>query len=185
MSLPLTIPVESRPFLTSNTFDADFGFPTVNVYDFGKAGNTDVSVLNLDRHSVYILERVNFSMDIDEGDFQQSISVVPTIILSKLVSKSPIWPTPQPFVNYIDNLEMLTFFWTQNSGDALRMTFNGILNQIPATVGKFTINAFVQLNIYEVTSQEWKKHFLDPKNKLGVNLNMRGGFGTVPRSNLG
>ena len=57
----------------------------------------------------------------------------------------------------------------------------GILNQIPATVGRVTIKALLQFNIYKINDQRWIAHFDSAKGNLGAGLSLRGINSNDPR----
>lgn len=174
MSIDLTIPASASPILTATTFTAAWNVPTPARYDWGIAANQDVPILTLKTGSVYIIERACFSMDIAEGDFQAAINTIPRIVLLKRSNQNAIFPTPQPFINYIDNLEELFFFSTSIEGEILTGNFTGLLNGTPALVGDASITANVQFLIYEVTDTKWAAEYLFPKMNLGDDLRFRG-----------
>jgi len=174
MSIPIAIPVSAQVIPTVNRFTATFNAPTINRYDFGIAANTDQLILAMENRSIYIIEQVAFSMDIAEADFENSINIVPQIRFTRAVPATQIFQAPLPFANYFDGLNTYMFFSGVGGNDVLQGTFTGILNQVPATVGKLTITANVQLQIYKINDQQWIAKFLDRKNDLGAGLNLRG-----------
>jgi len=179
MSLPIKLPISARPTLTSNIFTATWNNPTLNRYDFTNvAGNQDQTVIRMTGASVYVIERVNFSATIPEGVFQESIDSaisVPQLIFKTDKTDSPIFDRPQPFINFVDNLEMLLFVPGDQSDDEIQVTFQCVLNQVPATVGIVTIKAFLQLNVYEVENTDWtRRFFYNPDDTIG-DLQLRGG----------
>jgi hypothetical protein len=178
MSLPIKLPVSARPTLTSNIFTADFNVPTLNKYDFTNvAANQNQTVLTLTGASVYIIERCCFSMTIPEGVFQESIDSaisVPRIEFTTQKTQQQLFARKQPFINYVDNLELLLFIPSDQAGDIIRASFECVLNQVAATVGIKTIKAFLQLNIYEVQNTDWiRRFFYNPSQIIG-DLQLRG-----------
>lgn len=165
MSIAVKLPVDSRPIITSNSFDADFGVPTINRYDFGKAANLNVQIIPLQRNTVYLIERANFTVDIAEQDYKEALVTVPNITLKTQKNPVPIFPSPQPFLNYINNLELHRFFHTGKDQDFLTADFAGVLSQPPGLVGDAEVIAWVQFNIYEVTDISWLKRFYWDKDK--------------------
>jgi len=174
MSIPIAIPVSSQVIQTKTIFTATFNAPTNNRYDFGIAANKNVEILELKASSHYIIERTNFSMDISEGEFQQSIDVSPAISIKREVPNQLIFNSPFEYVNFVDNLEMYAFFNTNQDGDLLQGSATGILKQIPATVGVLTIRILLQFNIYKIDNQRWIAHFDSAKGNLGAGLALRG-----------
>lgn len=171
MSLPISIPVTARPTLTGNRFTATWNVPTVARYDFTNVvANQNQTVAVMTGSSVYIIERVCFGMTIPEGVFQESIDdtiSLPQIIFKTLKSGVQIIDRPLPFVNYLDNLEILIYVPSNQQNDEIQVSFECMLIQVPATVGIVTIKAFLQLNIYEVQCTEWINRF---QSKYGVGL---------------
>lgn len=181
MAIPIALPVGVQVIPTVNTFTATFNTPTVNRYDFNVAANTDVEILQMEEFSIYIIERMAFSTDIAESDYQDSLDIVPSLMFKREVPDQQIFQRPMPFVNYYRDYETYMFFQGTGGPDRLLGTFRGSLAQIPATVGKTDITALVQLTIYKINDQEWIKRFLQAKNNLGAGLNMRGGDTQDPR----
>lgn len=178
MSLPIKLPVSARPTITSNIFTSTWNNPTLNKYDFTNvAANQDQTVLAMTGSSVYVIERVCFSMTISEGNYQESIDTtisVPQLIFKTDKTEQMIFPRPQPFINYVDNLELLMFVPGNQSEDEIQVSFQCVLDQIPATVGINTIRALLQLNIYEVQNTDWIRRFFHSKNEVRGDLQMRG-----------
>ncbi len=172
--IPIAIPVSAQVIPTVNRFTATFNAPTINRYDFGIPANTDQAILTTENRSIYIMEQIAFSMDIAEADFENSINIVPRIRFTRAGPNTQIFQAPLPFANYFDGLNIFMFFYSAIGGDVLQGTFTGLLNQIPATVGKLTITANVQLQIYKINDTDWIKKFLDRKSDLGAGLNLRG-----------
>jgi len=175
MSIPITLPVGAKVRVTENRFTSTFNVPTVNRYDFGTAVNVDVPILRMDPNTVYILERLNFSMNIPEGIFQDSIDEVTKLRVRKKSTRQLVWQNPTPFINYVKNLELYNFVETDQEDDFLIGTFVGKLIQVPETVGKIIITAFVQFNIYEIDSTEWNNYFRSAKRGEGSGIPLRGG----------
>jgi hypothetical protein len=178
MSLPIKLPISARPTITANIFTATWNNPTLNRYDFTNvAGNQNQIVLTMTGSSIYVIERVCFSMSIPEGVFQESIDSainVPWLIFKTQKTNAMIFDRPQPFINYLDNLEMLLFIPGNQSQDTIIVSFEAVLNQVAATVGINTIKAFLQLNIYEVQNTDWIRRFYHNwENTIG-DLGLRG-----------
>lgn len=178
MSLPIKLPVTARPTLTSNIFSADWGVPTVNKYDFTNVvANQDQTVLRMTGSSVYVIERVCFSTTIPEGTFQESIDSaisVPQLIFKTRKTGQQVFDRPLPFINYVDNLELLLFQPGDQSDDEIIVSFQCILDQVPATVSVNTIKAFLQLNIYEVQNTDWIRRFFYNRATAEGDLKLRG-----------
>lgn len=178
MSLPITLPVTARPTITQNIFLSTWNNPTLNKYDFTNvAGNVDQTVLRMTGSSVYVIERVCFSLSIPEQNFQESIdsaATVPQLIFKTRKTDHQIFDRPLPFINYVDNLELLMFVPSDQSDDEIIVTFQAVLNQVPATVGIVNIRAFLQLNIYEIQNTAWVRRFYHSRDESRGDLRLRG-----------
>lgn len=174
MSITITIPTDSQPIITDDTFTATFNVPTVGKYDFGIAANTNQFSLKLSNQYVYLWERVNFSLDIPEDHFKSAINVAPQLIVTRKQGGMPVFRKPFKFINYVDNLEILFLDTTLQQDDEYLFTFSGILNQTPDLVGIGAITALLQFNIYEIVSTKWKTMYELPQKQLGSNLALRG-----------
>lgn len=185
MSLPIKLPISARPTLTANIFTATWNAPTVGKYDFTNvAANQNQTVYTLTGSSIYIIERACFGTTLSEANFQESIDStigLPSLIFKTLKTGQQIFPRPLPFVNYLDNLELLLFIPSDQKDDQIVVSFEAVLDQIPDTVGIDTIRAFVQLNIYEVDNTAWVRRFYHDQGhgRTGVVLprNTEGTFG--------
>ena len=178
MSLPIKLPVTASPNLTANIFTATWNVPTANRYDFTNvAANQNQTVIQTTGSSVYVIERNSFSMTVDEGVFQSSIDStvsVPRFKFISLKSGQQIYHRPLPFINFVDNMELLLFYPSDQTEDEIQVTFECVLNQVPATVGIATIKAFLQLNIYEVQNTDWLRRFYHSVQRPEGDLRIRG-----------
>lgn len=174
MSISITIPVKSFPLITKNSFNAAYNAPLPNgTYQWSIPANQNIPVLKLFPFSAYIIERVNFSLNITEGDFQDNLIAgqEPQIQLSlESTPGIPIFQQKQPFITYLNNFSIIQFFQTGQDDDQLLATFTGAISQSGAIAGRADIDANVQFNIYRVTSTEWVKRFIDQQNDLGADL---------------
>jgi len=177
MSIPITIPVTARPTITANIFAGPYNTTTANRYDFTADASSPQTVLTMVQNTVYLIERACFSLDVPEGDFQRAIDSaisVPRIYFRTTKTNQLIFPRPQPFINYVDNLELMKFVPCDQKDDQLQVSFECILFQTPALVGITSLNAYLQLNIYEIQATDWVKYWNSPKNAQGKDLNLRG-----------
>jgi len=150
MSLINRLTPSALPKETLNQFVATFNVPTVGVYDYTNvAANQNQVALELDGKYIYMIERVSFSASIDEGNYFESINVLPQIRLKYRDTPGLLYPFPFPCLNYKDNMEFNFYFNTPQDNDALLVDFTGVLNQIAATVGITTIRAAFSMVIYE------------------------------------
>lgn len=181
MGIPIALPVSAQVIPVAVTFTATFNVPTIGEYDFGIAANENKVFIPMQNRSIYIIERVAFSVNIAEAAYQDSISSVLELNFTRTQPGQQIFESNLPFVNYFKNLETYMFFNSTGSDDNLLGTLTGSLIQVPATVGKTTLTAFVELVVYKINDQEWLARFLDSKNNLGAGLNLRGNKRRDPR----
>jgi len=153
------------PVETTNIFTGTFNNPTLGVYDFGIAGNTDQLVLNLNPRYYYLIDAVSLSATIDEGVYLESLNINPTIRLRFSSKPNFIYPFPLPAINYKDGLNWNFFFNTKQANDRLLISLDGILNQVPATVGIATIKILVSFVLYQEENAEAVKTLFGTKNQ--------------------
>lgn len=174
MSLINQLPTSARPIQTESIFTATFNTPTIGKYDFNTLANRNVKVHDTNSNSVYFLDRMNFSLDIDEGLFKTSIEVVPTFSLKSQNSMQQKLPTPIPLINYVDNTEY-QYYYEEPTGKLVTAGLSGVLNQTAPLVGIVNIKALVQLNIYEVRDMHWIQNYNALKtHNQGKNLLFQG-----------
>lgn len=180
MSIPLKIPINSQPSITGNIFSAAFNVPTLNRYDFtNTAANQNVNVLQLEKWAVYVIERINFAANIPQGEYLEAIDTaggLPDFQLSTTASNQQIFPNRQPLINYVDNLEVIQVFRTQQDNDFLRVSFRGLFAQTAALVGVGTLYAFLQMNIYKIQDVEWIQKFYGQKTGMIEDYHLKGNY---------
>jgi len=178
MAINLKIPIQAQPIITGNIFTAAFNVPTVNRYDFTNiAANQNVNVLELDRWSVYIIERYNFSTNASQPDYLEAIDTtqgLPNFQLTTTASDQQIFPQQQPLINYVDNLEVIQAFSTQQDNDFLRVSFRGAFSQVVGMITIPTMFAFLQMNIYKINEVDWIKKYYDMKEGQVDNVYLKG-----------
>ncbi len=170
MAVIKEVPKDSRFIQSVNTFQATFNNPTVGGYNFGVAANTGQTVIKLRPTSIFLLEKLSFSCNIDEGDFLAAVTTTPQFLLRRLIDGQTVFYKPIPIVSYIDGVDAITYVWTKEkvgtSGDntnpdELIIDFSGILTQTAALVGVPSLTAQVTFNFYEVINSDWVKQFRD------------------------
>lgn len=154
MSLLNEIPKNSRPIQTESIFTATFNVPTLARYDFGIPANVGVFAHRTNKQSVYYLDRTNFSLDIGEALFKEAIDVSPKVRVVSQETGTQKFQSVIPFINYVDNLAY-TYFYTEPNGRDIQLTLFGSLTQPVGLVGRVTVRALVQLNVYEIVDKSW------------------------------
>jgi len=154
-----TIPKSSNYLQTVTRFTANFNVPAPGQYDFNTAANTGIVILEMNPHSVYFIDKINFSTTTPEEVFFSAVNTVPTATLRKSKDKGVIYQRPLPLVSYLKANEAIAFFWTRQNDDSLIVDFRGILDQPAPLVGVPTIKAQLQLDIYQIMDENWIQLF--------------------------
>lgn len=162
MSVNFQIPTESRLIPTSTRFSAQFGVPTVGVYDFtNTAANRDVSVIPILPNTVYFIDRFSVGGNISEAQFLEAINTFPFLFVKRKILNKNIYKQPIPITNYIDSGELSNFFYSDKTNDELILTFEGILDQIPGMVGLSPVTIQISFNIWAIESSYFNGAFRD------------------------
>lgn len=166
MSVVWKIPDKARYIPTANLFSATFNAPVPGQYSFSVPANLNVAVLTLQPKTVYLIERVTISADIAAEDYTasldaSSIATVPTLTLKKSQDRSVVYTTGIPILAFVEQQEIAVWMASDRENDSLTATVRGVLNQIPATVGKLTISLAVSFGVYAVDANDWQRYFRD------------------------
>ncbi|RQW04067.1 hypothetical protein EH223_08480 [candidate division KSB1 bacterium] len=160
MAIIKSIPLNSAFIQRNVIFTGTFNVPTLGVYDFNVAGNTDVVLLaKLNPDHIYMFERYSFSATLDEGVFLSAINTMPTIGVKMDLNRASVYQYPMPLGNYVDGQEAVAYFKTDKPDDTLRITMRGVLNQVAAMVGIATVRAIFTCNIYDISDSKWCQEF--------------------------
>lgn len=160
MSLSDILPEDSRPIKTDNSFIATFNNPTVNQYDWDVPANKNVFMLELRPYCIYLLDRVNFNLDIDQGAFHQGISTTLNAKVKYGTKQEMVFASPIPFLNYLTNFSIRQFAGgTGNRSETLTLDFDGVLNQVAAMNQAATITAYISWSIYQIKDTKWVKAY--------------------------
>jgi len=154
-----TIPKGSNYLQFVNRFVATFNVPTLGKYNFATAANTGQVILDLSEYSVYLIQNINFSATVPEGDFLTAINTVPTATIKRQVDGQVIYQKPLPLVSYLKSNEAIAYVWSKRKGDRLIVDFAGLLNQPAPLVGLASVTAQLQLDIYQITDENWLQAF--------------------------
>lgn len=159
MAISYQIPQTARYISTSNIFTATFNNPTAGKYDFGIAGNMEVSILELFQNTVYLIDRISIGGNISDSDFLSSIETLPLITFKTLQKKQIVYKLPFPVVNYIDDQDVTAWIISEKGGNSLICDFTGVLNQTADLVGITDIKINVSLSIYAIESTRFYSTF--------------------------
>jgi hypothetical protein len=167
MSIIYQIPQTSRFIPTQNTFTATFNSPALGGYSFDVAGNKGQEVLPLQPNSVYLIERLRMSATVDNGDYVSSVVAVPNVILQRSIRNERVYSRPIPVQIYTDGWEVGAWVLSDKAGDKLTMTLEGLLAQVPNTVGVASIKVTVSLSVFEISTAWFNSHF---RNQLSESI---------------
>jgi hypothetical protein len=170
MSVIKTIPKSSRFHLPFIKFTANFNVPTLGEYDFNQPANQNKVIFpSMLPSSIYMIERINFSATIPEGDFLEALDVTPQALFRYNIERYPVYMRPLTMVKYVDNMEAVAYFSSLNRAEQLVIDFTGKLFQTAALVGVPSITVEIELNVYEIIDQDWIKAFNQSlKNDLRI-----------------
>lgn len=159
MSIIYQIPHTSRFIETNNTFVANFNNPELGKYSFDNAANTEVELLKLNQGSVYLIERMSVGGNITEGQYNDSIDILPTLTMKRSVDGMVVYKKPFPINNYKDDSEVVTYVVSEKEHDTLIADFRGILNQTAVLVGVPSVKIFVNFSIYAIEDNRFYNKF--------------------------
>lgn len=167
-----------RPVL--NSFQADFNTPSVGLYDFAVAANTEQEVMKLNSSSLYFIGLMNFGTTVSESAYFENLSLTPKINLFTKQGNAQIFGAAYGLANYLVNNEIASFFWTDKPGDTLVATMTGQLGQNASLSGITEIVARISMNVYEVTDIAFINEFFqrktDPANLVQLPTEFQGRF---------
>jgi hypothetical protein len=135
MSVFFRVPLKSIFIPTHNVFTANFNSPVIGQYSFNTPLNTNVFVLKMQPDSVYMIDRITVGANIDESIYLNSIVDFPRISLRRKNNKMNLTPLPYYINNFARNSDFVVLQSAGNDTEEMLMTVNGLLNQIPDTIG--------------------------------------------------
>lgn len=166
MGVNYQIPHTSHYFTKTQIFSATFNNPTIGVYDFGSvavpvAGNINQVVTELQKNKIYLIDRISIGGNIAENDYLDSILTLPEFRLKYRISNENVYFLPYSVVNYIDDSQITSWVYSEKGGEELLVNFYGVLDQIPATIGKLEIKIHLTFSIFIVSSTVFYGKFRD------------------------
>jgi len=152
-------------------FTAQFNNPAIGRYSFNTAANRGRELLKFQPNTWYFLDAMSVGGTISEPEYCQSIYEIPTLVLKKSITGERVYTRALTIPKYSENRE-LTVFTNSKKGspripggiqneDTLVADLEGILNQIPATVGQATISLNFAISIFQVDEKEYNRAMLD------------------------
>jgi len=147
-----TLPPGSLYRPCAGIYTANYNTPTLGKYSWDTPANTGVQLLKLNKNNIYLLSSLNFSATIANNNYLENISVVPSLDLRLQLAGAQLNGQGYPLVTYMQNNEIMIWFWTTQQDDYLISNFRGILNQNAALAAIASVTAQCSLNIFEVTN---------------------------------
>jgi hypothetical protein len=157
MSIVYPIPHTARFIQTENIFSANFNVPTLNKYDFGIAGNLNQNCFEYQKNTVFLIERISIGGNVSEEIFNDSIHVTPLLTFKNRQSGYVIYQLPFKISSFYRSVDISTFTSSDISNDFVTLTMTGLLNQVPATIGKATIKLVVSLSIFAIDNNVYNQ----------------------------
>lgn len=154
------IPYKARIIPTENNFTANF----TGVYDFSLvAGNSRQTVFNFEQNTIYFLDNFSVAGNITSEDFLSSISTVPVLTLSKTSDRpgSTIYTRSFPISQFFQAKECTCFVESNKGNDALVVSLDGILSQVPNLVGVDPVKLTVSFSVFAMDEKEYNQSYRD------------------------
>ena len=180
MALYAKIPADSSLIPVTVRFSATYNAQTPFRYDFTREGlpgaktNQNVFINKLDRHYVYMLERLNFSFSIVKELYTEAIAINPVPLFFINIKKqlsAIVYDHPWPINTFIENNEHVVYFNTNQDSD-LQGTFTGMLSQPGPLIPVPIIYGVMTANLYEIQDKDWISHYeKGPSKFIGQDLN--------------
>lgn len=159
MALSIQLPLQASEYIsTLNAFEAPFNAPEVGKYSFNVDANVNQVVLPVEINSYYLIERMFISGNITSEDYLASmdftdVDALPAIVIRRLKDKVNSHVKKIPAQQFTLNRESPIFIKSDKKGDAIIMSFTGIVGQIAATVGVDPLIITVGLSIYQINEK--------------------------------
>lgn len=159
------IPHTARYVCTGNIFKATYNIPGWSAYSFNTPANTNQKVIDLQKNSVYFLERITVGGNISEEIFNNSINDIPLLVLKYKQTGSIVYEKPIPILGYYQNQEISTFIKSEITNDELLMSFNPVLNQVLDTIGLDEMRIGISFSFFVIDNNEYNAVIRDTVDK--------------------
>jgi len=151
------IPHTARFISTGNIFAAQFNNPTVGEYDFNIPVNTNVKILDLQKNSVYLLERITIGGNVSEAIFNNSIIGIPSLTFKTKSTGMIIYEQPLKILGYYQNQDISTFIRSEMSNDEILCTISGRFIQTADTIGLIEMRIGMALSFFAIDNNDYNK----------------------------
>lgn len=169
MALQYSIPKTSVYLQTTNQFNAAFNVPTPGLYDFNTVANTNRTVLALNTNAIYLINRITIGGTIPQEEYLFNLVTTPLIVLRFAKESQRVYPLRIPIVQFLDGLEAVAWFWTEQKDDILTMSITtGQLSQDAFLVGTASVNLNISLSIFEINDNGFIQQFKNDNNRTNI-----------------
>jgi hypothetical protein len=164
MSIINQIPHTARPLKVSLHAVALFGNPLIAKYSFNTAVNDELIVFTPRAGCVYLIERLAWAASIPGEVWSDSCQAVRpnfSMYSKRGVQKITIDPYPYTLSTPTQGTDFVSWLLQPQVDKPVYASVRGILNQVSATVGRAQVDLSVDLDIYEISTTEYQKAFVD------------------------
>jgi len=169
-TVPLVPRVEDLPYFTSPPIEFVYQ-KTANVsagsYTWTDAPSAITPNRPLMHNSLYYFRSITLAANIDELDFTSNIQVIAGVpqtpqfqMYLKSRAKAVLFREPILMVKYLQNFDYRLTWVTQRENDTIYASWNGILLQGAALVGKASITLTAIISAQEVVDENFVGLFL-------------------------
>lgn len=165
------VPKSCKIVKTFNTFSAVFNADPLNLgfYNFGYGtGNVNVSILDTQPNTVYLIDRATIAGNISSESFFRSLSQVPLLSFSRKIGGEIVYQTPIPATGYFQEADFTAFFVSDKETDGINCTLTGLFSQDAENIGLLTMNLFLQLTVYAIDENEYNLQFRSKDRFKGI-----------------
>lgn len=169
---------KARPITAAFKAVANFGTPTVGVYDFANATNARIPLFVARQQCIYLIERLSWSGSIPGETWAASTDVTPPTVTLYYLQKGqeiPIDPYPYSLNGYTQDAQWSSWIMSDASERQIYAKISGDLQQVADTVAIAAIFANLQFSIYELTDTLTNRAFVEQLAPT-AGQQMRGGM---------
>jgi hypothetical protein len=163
LSIPVIPRIEDMPYKTSPPIEFVYRSSAAFVAGFYTWADQPTALVPdrpLMENVLYYFRSITFSADIEELDFTSCIVTMPQFqMYLKSNAKAILFREPVYMVKFLQNFEYRFAWLTQRSGDQLRASFNGVLNQNANLVGKTPITLTAVISAQEIVDDKFIARF--------------------------
>jgi hypothetical protein len=163
MALTIQLPLQSTQYIpTSNSFNAVFNTVSPGRYSFNTPGNQNVVVIPLEIGSIYLVERMFISGNLNGEDYLSSVddlsaAGMPQLQIRRKQNKVCSHVAKIPVIQFTQNREAPIYIYSDKKDDSIIMSMSGELQQIGNTVGLDPIIITVGLSIYQINEKYYNQ----------------------------